>query len=127
MNQDPNQDPDDIQHSGQGTLVVVIPFGMKFSDLKLHTMPGDDGMIGMDTDAILAVLLASKICPNCFFQDQAMRSMLLTLWYDSHLSMGGPTDPVMEALRLAAEAKEDQETAFERAAQGKFIHPAGNA
>lgn len=126
MSQDPSQDPDDFQHAGAEPLVVVIPQGLSFNDLKLHALPGEEGMIGMDTDVIMAVLLTSRICPNCFFKDQPMRSMLFTLWYDAHLAQGGQPDPVMEEIKAAAEAK-DPEAAFKKAAQGKFIHPAGNA
>jgi hypothetical protein len=102
-------------------LAVVIPTGMNFSNLALVRDP--DRRVGMDIEAMCKVLETSNICPDCFFGNHEMMSLLLTTWYNSHLARGGAPDPVMEQLKVEAHA----EQAFEAAAGDKFIHEPGNA
>jgi hypothetical protein len=79
-------------------LMLKLPEGYSFADLKIRRCDGD--AIDLDMDLVKLVcningLDFEKVCQN----PGPVVTTILTVWYKSHLADGGQPDALMETLK----------------------------
>lgn len=77
---------------------LKLPQGACFSDLRLRRC--DDAAIDLDMDLVRQVCQLNALDFDKVQTDPGpVVSLILNVWYKSHLAQGGAPDPVMEGLR----------------------------
>ena len=77
---------------------LKLPQGHHFADLRLRRCADD--AIDLDMDLVRTVCQLNGLDFDKVQVDPGpVVSLILNVWYKSHLAQGGEPDPVMEALR----------------------------
>ena len=79
-------------------LTLKLPEGYFFTDLKLRRC--DDDSIDLDMDLVKKVCSLNGLDFQKVLQNPGpVVTTILTVWYKTHITQGGPLDAVMEELK----------------------------
>ena len=106
------------QGMGEKIIRIVIPPGVKFSDLQISLNP--NGEVIFDWVPIHFICVASGLEINIFTESDDCNVMgLIDTWYRHHVAQGGKPDAAFENLR--------EEARLANLKGQHFIHTPGHA
>jgi hypothetical protein len=79
-------------------LILKLPEGFAFADLKLRRC--DDDAIDLDMDLVKVICKLNGLDFEKVFENPGpVVTTIMTVWYKRHLAEGGRPDVLMEALK----------------------------